>query len=49
MKNEKKISQPETKNLEVKIERKKVQTNVKAGAMARHNGGWFTSWRAAEE
>jgi hypothetical protein len=46
MKNEKKNPQPETKNLEVKVERKKVQTNVKAGAMARHNGGGFTSWCA---
>ena len=49
MKNEKKISQPETKNLEVSVERKKVQTNVKAGAMARHNNGSKTSWAALEE
>jgi|GEM_PF-2853887 len=44
MKNDKKTTQPENKNLEVKVERKKVQTNVKAGAAARHNGGGMTSW-----
>jgi len=47
MKNDKKTPQPENKNLEVNVERKKVQTNVKAGVLARHNDTQRTSWGIA--